>query len=48
MPEPTAFDPEHLETAHEQKLKLALSRAEAAAALGINPITLTASPSGAC
>ena len=40
MPEPTAFDFENLQTAHEQKLKLAVSLTEAAAALGINPGTL--------
>lgn len=39
-PDTTAFDAERLENAHRAKLKLALTRDEAAEALGICPITL--------
>jgi hypothetical protein len=39
-PDSTAFDAKRPENAHHSKLKLALSRDEAAEALGICPITL--------
>jgi hypothetical protein len=39
-PDSTAFDADRLENAHKTKLRLALTRDEAAEALGIGPISL--------